>query len=57
MSLLVDVGGAWTEMGKLSQVPTRAGEESLAEALLGLDTGGSSNEVRAAQNAKGTNFG
>lgn len=24
MSLLVDVGGAWTVMGKLSQIPSRA---------------------------------
>lgn len=26
MSLLVDVGGAWTAMGKLNQVTTRAGK-------------------------------
>lgn len=26
MTLLVGVGGAWTAMGKLNQVPTRAGK-------------------------------
>lgn len=57
MSLLVDVGGAWTAMGKLNQVPTRAGKSCPLKSCWGLDTGGSSNEVRAAQSAKGTGFG
>lgn len=52
MSLLVDVGGAWTAMGKLSQVPTRAGKSCPLRPCWDWTLEGSSNEVRAAHNAK-----
>lgn len=43
--------------GQAQPGPNKDREELLAEVLLELDTGGSCNEVRAAQSAKGTGFG